>query len=40
MTDLAQRFLTADPATLAREALGLAGLCAAIVALFCLPALA
>jgi hypothetical protein len=40
MRDLTQRFLIADPATLAREALGLAGLCAAIVALFCLPAFA
>ncbi|HPG22196.1 MAG TPA: hypothetical protein PLH75_05350 [Amaricoccus sp.] len=40
MQDIAHRFLTADPAVLAREALGLAGLCAAIVVLFCLPALA
>ena len=40
MQDIAHRFLTADPAVLAREALRLAGLCAAIVVLFCLPALA
>jgi len=40
MRDIAHRFLIADAATLAREALGLAGLCAAIVTLFCLPAFA
>lgn len=38
MKDVASRFLTSDPEVLLREALGLAALCAVIIAGFCLPA--
>lgn len=37
MKDVAERFLSADPDLLLREALGLAALCAMILAVFCLP---
>ena len=37
MRDAAERFLSADPDLLLREALGLAALCAIIVAVLCLP---
>jgi hypothetical protein len=37
MSDAAHRLLAADPDLLLREALGLAALCAAIVAVLCLP---
>ncbi len=37
MRDVTNRFLSADPDLLLREALGLAALCAVIVAGLCLP---
>ena len=37
MRDAASRFLTSDPDLVLRDALGLAALCAAIIAGFCLP---
>lgn len=37
MSDAAHRLFTADPDLLLREALGLAALCATIVAVLCLP---
>jgi hypothetical protein len=37
MRDAADRLLAADPDLLLREALGLAALCAMIVAVLCLP---
>lgn len=37
MKDAASRFLTSNPDLLLREALGLAALCAMIIAGFCLP---
>jgi hypothetical protein len=40
MLDTARRLLTTDPEVLVGDALGLAGLCVAIVAMLCLPVLA
>jgi hypothetical protein len=40
MLDTARRLLATDPETLVADALGLAGLCVAIVAMLCLPILA
>jgi len=37
MKDVAERFLSADPDLLLREALGLAALCTMILAVLCLP---
>jgi hypothetical protein len=37
MLDSTRRLLAADPDTLVADALGLAGLCVAIVAMLCLP---